>query len=726
VDVSGGVGRFRHRRGELQRLELEVNAATLEGWAARQLRGLVSRDAPSVWVRVGSASATVCVSADVDASEATEERVAGPCLAFDVHILADEDIELVASNARGAGLPAPATALAIGCLQAVLGPLWMRSGAVFTLKRPAAAIARALLPAAGARVPSSAGVRWAQVASVENTWVLQASRGISAAPTSEAVRSRQIAEYIRHGDEALVDGDPERARFAYLSALEHAPKHFEIVRRIAEIDSRTPGREEAALSTLSETAPDRAQDGTEAVSFALLRGELLAATGDPKGATASFEHAAETEPAPALSSRAFELAAAVAADDHDANHWLDRALLQTPRSTTARWARVVARLALSRTEDALADVAHLEALAHGPASKYAVWMRAGRAWRAAGLQSQAIPIFERALRYAPDNTDALAGLGAALVAAGGAARGVTLLTRALELARARNEAGAPVALMLARALAEHLDDSPTAIAHVSTIASSDSEAPIARGLEGRWRASLGDIVGASLAFARLRELALTLSPPIYTRKSAAGGADTRIATIVALLVEAGLFERDRRGDLSACQRYLSLALRLSPYDADARRTQREAGNLLSRAERGQTAPPFEAAEAAGPDPAEHAAEVRIALDGLEAAETEADAEASARAEELSRKLHADPADAAAADELASLLEKLGRGHELLALLSARMEDAPPDQREALTPRVRAALERLAASADTAGRPQEAALYRASMDRLTAPQTAKTS
>jgi hypothetical protein len=54
---------------------------------------------------------------------------------------------------------------------------------------------------------------------------------------------------------------------------------------------------------------------------------------------------------------------------------------------------------------------------------------------------------------------------------------------------------------------------------------------------------------------------------------------------------------------------------------------------------------------------------------------------------------------------------LGRGHELLALLSAGLDDASVERRAALVPRARAALERLALQAEAAGRAAEAALYR---------------
>src|SRR6185312_6483378 len=48
VDVSGGVARFRHRRGDLRVLRLEIAARAVEKWAAPRLRGLVGTRTPDV------------------------------------------------------------------------------------------------------------------------------------------------------------------------------------------------------------------------------------------------------------------------------------------------------------------------------------------------------------------------------------------------------------------------------------------------------------------------------------------------------------------------------------------------------------------------------------------------------------------------------------------------------------------------------------------------------
>lgn len=745
VDVSGGVPRFRHRRGELQRLEVELGARPLERYLAPRLRGVVGTRTPEVWVAVRRAGATLCVASTTEADE--DAPRASPVVAFEVEALAEgEDVVLVVERARGVDLPATATALAIACVEAALGSSAERSGASFVVRRAAAALARALMPEAGARVPSADEVRWTSLGTQGDAWVLHAMRGaVAAAPGEQALRAREVALLVRDGDDALVRGDAVAARALYIEALDHAPRHLEIVRRIVELDARDGGRAEAALAMLAEAVrasgagASGGPAGERDARLGTMPGELLAQTGDAEAALASLERTGEIEPAPALAARAFALAARLTRDPEDAARWLDRAVARAPRATSARWMRVSKRLELGRLEDAMADVEHLEALARGGRAKHAAWLRAGRAWHEAGLAAHAGAVFERALRYAPDEPRALSGLGSALVAEGRAARGAAVLARALELAEARGEPPARIRLELARALAEHLDDLPTAVAHVAAIGADAPEAPIARGLEGRWRARLGDLAGASLAFARLRELASSVAPGAMTANAAnaAGTPDDAYSTVAALLLEGAELARTRLNDALGAQRHLAAALRLRPHDPELRRAYREVGAIVARAD----APPPEAADGEPPrapvaspslsasfaeGEAASATHRTLATDrpapldlalAFEPPDPEQEAVAAARVEELTRQLHGDPTDDAVADELSTLLASLGRGHELLGLLMARLEDASPDRRAVLAPRARATLERLATDAEAAGRAEEAALFRGAADAL---------
>ncbi len=701
VDVSGGVPRFRHRRGELQRLEVELGARALERFAAPRLRGVVGTRTPDVWIGVARAAATVCVSSAPDPEG--ETLAAAPVLAFEVHALVDGgDLVLVVSQARGSALPAPATAMAIGCVEGLLGGLGSRRGSTFVLPRGPAALARAVLPEAGARVPAAEDMSWTSLGAHGDTWLLQAVQGaIGAAPEEPAVLAREAASLAAEGDEAMLGGDLAAARAAYLEALERAPRHFELLRRVAEVDAAAGGRAEAALAMLVES---RLGEGAR---LGTLPGELLAETGDTEAAIASLERTGDADAAPALAARAFELAASLVRDPQEAARWLDRAIAKSPRATTPRWARIARRLELGSLDDAMADVEHLEAMARGVRARHGVWVRAGRLWQAAGLGSRAAALFERALRYLPDDPRAMGGLGSALVHEGRAPRGIAVLGRALEAAEARHEPTSSLRLSLGVSLAEALDDLPTAIAHVSAIAPEALEAPMARGLEGRWRARLGDLAGASLAFARLRELASTLP------------SSTPAEPIASLLVEAAEMQRVRLRDPLSAQRYLAAALRLCPRDAHILRLYREIGARIARGESGtderQELEAPDANEDFGPIEAGSATHRTVTerppLDLSLAPEAEEDAEAASRVEDLTRKLQGHPGDDAVADELAGLLRSLGRGHELLALLLARLEDATPERRAELAPRAREALEDMAARAEQAGRHEEAALYR---------------
>jgi hypothetical protein len=84
---------------------------------------------------------------------------------------------------------------------------------------------------------------------------------------------------------------------------------------------------------------------------------------------------------------------------------------------------------------------------------------------------------------------------------------------------------------------------------------------------------------------------------------------------------------------------------------------------------------------------------------------------TARADELTRRLRDAPGDDALAEELVALLEALDRGHELVALLAGRLDDASDERRSELAARARTVLERMAARAEAAGKTGDASLYR---------------
>ncbi|MBX3214717.1 MAG: hypothetical protein KF850_21960 [Labilithrix sp.] len=707
-DVTGGVAKFRHRRGELERIAVELDARRAARWAEPLLRGLVGAGPCAVTIAPRAFGATVTIVATDPSAARSGAPAARPdappapagvaprvrharALAFEVALVATPDLALVVHAARGANLPAPATLLAMRALGALVGDVAKREGARFVFPRAASRLARALLPDAGVRAPGGDDVVLAGSGESDGVLFLAFTRGPTApALPPAATLANEAALLCRSADDARFAGDLERARRHDLGALERAPRHAEIGRRIAEVDAHAGGRAEAALATLR--AAERP------AYLGQLLGDLLVEAGDVAGAVAALLREGERDPSGPVAALCHAKAALLASDPADALSWLDAAIARAPSLEELRWERAARRLAQGRLADARADFQELEAIASGARERYEVLRRAADVHRALGLGGDAALLYERALLYRPDDPDAVAGLGAAIAAEGRGARGATLLGRAIELAEARVPP-LPTAWMeleLARVLGDRLGDRPSAVARLRAVRDDAPEAIDARGLEGRYRAALGDASGASLAFARLRERA---------------GHE---ASALPWLDEAARFE-EARGELLLAQSHLATAIAIAPADAAVEERYRALSRRVAEARGVHAAPSAPQQEARiASAPADDVRErATLAAPREEAAPSPEEDEAAVEA--LTRTLQGDPTNDAVVDELTTRLTRLGRSMDLLALLSARLEDAPPERREELLPRHRAVLERLEAEARDAGRDGEADLFRMARD-----------
>ncbi len=674
-DVTGGVSRFRHKRGELVRAALEIDERRVAAWAEPKLRGLVAVGPQRVSVKIRPTGATITVSARTDAANANAgARV--PVLVFDVAVVpVRDDLVVVVHGARGANLGETPTSLAIRAVSA-LASTARREGSAFVVSHPAGVLARRLLPDAGVRAPATGGVVLSAIGASAGVAILAfAKDALSPSPAQEAARALEAAHLAREGDGARLKGDLARARTHDLDALDRAPRHPELARRIAEVDHAAGGRAEAAIATLRASAS--ATGGLPRVGALLA--ELLVEHGDVTSAVATLLAEAEREPSDALAAVLLGRAAELAQDPFDALAWLDAAVARAPRIPELRWERARRRLASGRLDDMRADVQELEALATGPRERHDVLRRAADLYRHAGLGTEAARLYERALLYRPDDPQALAGLGAALAEEGRAARGAALLSHAIEAASAQRLPTAWMELALGHVLGDRLSDRPAAIARLRAIPDDVPEAAFARGLEGRYRAALGDASGAALAFARIRERAAE-------------------ASAIPWLREAARFEA-ARGDKQAAHRHALAALALAPQDPEVVALVRE----LSPA-------PLAAAPALPPAPAPVAALAPAPEPAAQPEEADP-ATLEARVESLTRTLQGDPTNDAVVDELVALLTRLGRGMELLALLSARLEDAPAERRAELLLRHREVLAKLEADARAEGREVEADLFK---------------
>jgi tetratricopeptide (TPR) repeat protein len=570
--------------------------------------------------------------------------------------------------------------------------------------------------------------------------------GKPAASIERHVRQLEIARLCDVGDAAMIDGDVDAARAAYLDALERAPKHPTICARLAELDAGhadAGARVEAALGWLREAhrgaqtgedgdAGEGADDGGELARL-LLAGALheraiaegrgargkalsvLARAGDVAlargvalvAARAFTKIAALTEPPQTPS----ELAAAQT-DQSDIRlaaksgssaaqrplrrltdertealrakaraPALDRAIGADPALAAARWMRARDRIVLGDDAGALEDLQHLEALARGREARRRTLITAAEMLSRAGRSSAAIEAFERALRYTPDDRETVAGLGRAMLVAGEATRGMSLLAHAITRPGAIPDDDA-LAIDLARAIATHTGDLSAAVARLRAVAGTSTRATLARALEGAWCAKIGDAPGATRAFDAAADFAARRATP---------PADVDDA--LAVLRDAAS-EAEQIGDRVSALRYARGASALAPTD----RALQDAAAKLAR--------PTPIARVDRVDRVEPSVPA-VSLD-VPSTDHGSDEE---EAERLLARVKADPDDAVAIDRLADLLGKLGRDFELFALLSARYDDADPATRARLAPRQRATLLRMAEGAARAGRASEAELYR---------------
>lgn len=552
VDLSGGVEVFRHRRGRLTRLALRASFASLARFLRPRLREALGRATLPAQLWPLDTGVGLGITGELGA------------LAFDlIWAPGPSAARWIVANARGSGSVGVPLAQALRVAETAFGAAAERRGRIFVGTELGRRLARELAPMLGARAPSSGGVGIERLDIDADGLRLRMGAEVEVPVLSpSAVRQLELAQLCTDADDALVRGDAERARAAYLDALERAPRHPELARVVAQIDLTHQGRAEAALGMLVDCMP--------ATEFGAIGAELLARVGDARGARHAVLTSATTETYAPVAAGLWQRLAALSTSAADALEALDRAVASAPNLPSVRWARFEARVAHGDERGALADAESLEAAAAGTLARHEALMRAARRLVEAGRVRPAGQLFERALRYVPDDPLATYGLGRALLGAGHGERAMALLERSIELSEARGESPHPEVLVeLARLLVDRCGDHPGAIARLARVPATSPHQLEALALEGRWRAALGDLRGASAAFARLRE-ACELS----------GRASP--ADVATWLTEAAQFENHSLGDLASAERHLAVALRLAPRDAAVRKLYRQTATSLAR------------------------------------------------------------------------------------------------------------------------------------------------
>ncbi len=551
MDLSGGVDMFRHRRGVLSRLSLRTSFAKLESHVRPRLREALGRtlSPPRLWPLDGAVGVGI-----------TGEHGA---LAFDlIWAPSTAAARWVVSNVRGVGEVGVPLAQALRIAETMFGGTASRRGRLLSVTGLGQRLSRQLAPTLGARAPGSADIGIEQLDIDADGLRL---RLVSSAPipvlSPLATRSIELAQLCADADDALARGDVDQAREQYLSALERAPRHPEIAALIAQIDLKHAQRAEAALGMLVDCMP--------AAEFGLIGAELLARVGDARGARHAVLVAATGELYPPVAAGLWQHLAELSGNAAERIDALDHAVASAPTLARARWSRLDARLALGDEQGALADAESLEAAAAGTRARHEVLLRAAELLVERGFVRLSGQLFERALRYVPNDAAATFGLARALLDSGKGERALALLERSIELSE---QAGNPLAdalVELAKLLVDRCGDHPQAIARVSQVPAQSERKIEALALEGRWRAAIGDLRGASLSFARLRE-ACEIS------------GRARPSDVALWLTEAAQFENHSLGDLVAAERHLTIALRLAPRDVRVKKLYRQTAAALAK------------------------------------------------------------------------------------------------------------------------------------------------
>jgi tetratricopeptide (TPR) repeat protein len=485
-------------------------------------------------------------------------------VAFDVLWAPVEgDARVVVARARGVGLEGSAQSVAMQVVDSIAGGFAERDGRMVTVRSAGAAIVRRVMPAVGARAPRAGDLRAGAIEARGDAVRVSFDAALSPpALSAGVVRALELALLTRSADTALATGDLDAARAGYVTALEQAPRHPEISRIVAEIDALHGGRAEGALSMLTEAMP--------VADAGAIGARLLARVGDLASAREALRAATRDEEYAPLASLLWASLASYESDGAARVLSLGEAVARCPGLAEVRWVRFEARLAQGDVPGALADAEHVEGGASGNAARHDVCRRAARRLLDLGYLREAGRLFERALRYVPDDPTATAGLGHALLETGRAERAVALLERAVTLGESRGEPQPEALLTIAKILAK-MGDLPQAIARARAVAGPSALAIEARALEGDWREKIGDLAGATLAYARMRET-IELHDPQDLKDGTAA---------VQWLKNAARFESRVRQEPALAERHLAVALRLTPRDRAVADAYREAAAAVA-------------------------------------------------------------------------------------------------------------------------------------------------
>ncbi len=455
VDLSKGVKEFRNRRSRLVRIVAQVDLTGLvRPWqvALEPLWGspVVVRIRPRVEEEGDSSSGSSSSTSEDPASN--ESAVSGlaitisshdAVLAFDLLLASGTAPRFIVDAPRLLGRDDLALALALQCIDLGLKSGgsgldgWGRNGRIVDIQGFAGALALAVLPPLGCRLPivQDQVVHEVTVASGSLRLVL----GLNEEPFlsgRRALGAGAVASFLNSADSLLAQGKLTDARALYLEALSSAPGHPEALLQLADLDALGGTSSEAALSFLQELdgSLSSTTGGATRLRYYLILERVLDQMNKKDSAREALFKAGDYEADALVLSWISMKKSDWASTSSLKVKYLDEALQFAPYSPRPREKRFLLAVAQGHWAEANRDAERLEAFKNSSEEKSHLARWIGETFVEYGHLELAQSWHRRALRFSPTNRKNIGTLARVLALSGELHRAAELYQRALELA----------------------------------------------------------------------------------------------------------------------------------------------------------------------------------------------------------------------------------------------------------------------------------------------------
>ena len=452
-DVTGGADRFKARRCFLRHLVLSLDGETIGRALVRATPALVANGFTEMQAHLREGFVELAGRFRFGEAQADFTLRAAPILR------SPEELGVAFYDPRVYSfLPLPAALLAVYLGRALALPYVDATRAGMWVLRPAEQFLRTVLPQHGWKIPDAsrvqlvtADVARGRVSIVAGPESDPTERQMTERePPAQAVLASEGVIALANAERALARGDVHEAYQLFRDAADEGRGGRWARERLLQIGATDP---ELAFDTRQLAEEALAEDPKDvqallALAAMALRERSFGEAANRYGAVAEIAHAHKDK----TDIVAAELAAAAAArpvDPAGALAAYERAAARARDSIPAHRALFELRLVLGDWQGAVSAGERLLRLVTDPQAQAAVHRELGKAHRLHLRDfKQARAHFERALRLAPDDPDALEGLAETYAARGEPARAASYLARLAEQAESSGDMARIAALNL--------------------------------------------------------------------------------------------------------------------------------------------------------------------------------------------------------------------------------------------------------------------------------------